>query len=182
MDDNDDDVDDGGSGLWQREQRDLIVIVLAVVEDIDKDNNCIVEAEQQGRTANLLIGGAATTAAVFLVLVLVGVIISGVRFVVGISTHNGWLLFALVYCSLCSCPPSSDCQLRAVLCHSSVPMRSSLLLLSRVAARACWRVRSRDRGPASPPALAAIVLVSEAERRGGGRTTPRTALPIRLCG
>ena len=33
---------------------------------------------------NLLIGGAATTAAVFLVLVLVGVIFSGVRFVVGI--------------------------------------------------------------------------------------------------
>ena len=33
---------------------------------------------------NLLIGGAATTAAVFLVLVLVGVIFSGIRFVVGI--------------------------------------------------------------------------------------------------
>ena len=182
MDDNDDYVDDGGSGLWQRGQRDLIVIVLVFNEDNDKDNDCIIEAEQQGRTANLLIGSAATTAAFFLVLVLVGVIISGIRFVVGISMHNGWLLFALVYCSLCRCLPSSDRRLRAVLCHSLVLTRSSLLLSSRVAAWACWRTRSRDRKPASPPALAAIVLVSEAARRGGGRTKPRAALPIRLCG
>jgi hypothetical protein len=42
MDDNVDDVDDGGSGLWQREQRDLIVIVLVFDEDNDKDNDCIV--------------------------------------------------------------------------------------------------------------------------------------------
>jgi hypothetical protein len=84
MDDNDDDVDNGGSGLWQCGQRDLVVIVLVFDEDNDKDNDCIVEAEQWGGTANLLIGGAATTTAVFLVLVLVGVIISGIRFVVGI--------------------------------------------------------------------------------------------------
>ena len=47
-----------------------------------QSHDCIVEAEQQGRTANLPIGGAAMTVAVFLVLI--SVILYGVSVILGI--------------------------------------------------------------------------------------------------
>jgi hypothetical protein len=81
LDDDDDAVNNGGVSLWQHGRRDPVVVVAVIDDDNDKDDDCIVEAEQRGRTA---IGSAATTAAVFLDLVLVGVILSGISVVVGI--------------------------------------------------------------------------------------------------
>ena len=85
MNGNDDDVDDSGSGLWQREQQNPIVVIVVVDDCNDVDNDRIVEAgEQLGGTANPPIGSSATTAAVFLDLVLVGIILSGISVIVGI--------------------------------------------------------------------------------------------------
>jgi len=50
MDDNDDDVEDGDGGLWQRGQRDPVMVVVIIDDDNDKDDNCIVEAGQRGGT------------------------------------------------------------------------------------------------------------------------------------
>jgi hypothetical protein len=70
--------------LGQRGRRDPVVIVAVIDDENDKDDDCIVEAEQRGGTANLPIGSAATTAAVFLVLVHIGVILSGISVIAGI--------------------------------------------------------------------------------------------------
>ena len=66
-------------GRW-----DPTVVVVTVYDNNDKDSDCIIKTEQRGRTANLPNGGAVMTASVFLVLVLVGVILSDVSIIVGI--------------------------------------------------------------------------------------------------
>ena len=74
----DDNNVDGSSGLWQLGRQDPVVVVVVTVDNDNVEyNDRIVEAEQRGRTANL-------TAAVFLVLVLIGVILSGVSIIVGV--------------------------------------------------------------------------------------------------
>ena len=47
-----------------------------------------------------------------------------------------------------------------------------------MAAQACRQAQSRGGGPAGPPALAAVVAVSEAARHGGGQAKPCAAPPI----
>ena len=104
MDDDDKDFDDGNGRLWKRGRRDPVIAIVVVDDNNKEEDDCIVEAEQRGGTAKLPIGGAATTTTVFLVLVLIGIILSGVSVVVGIV--GNCRVVALLRC--CRCYPWSS--------------------------------------------------------------------------
>jgi hypothetical protein len=151
-------------------RRDPTVVVVVVYNNNDKDSDCIIKAEQQGRTANLPNGGAVMTASVFLVLVLISVILSDVSIIVGIVgivtlLHRHVVIIVdagphslccrhhpcLRHCgSRCCCRQRRRCNPQWLVVVSPTPLSAAQSVISCFRHRAIINTFAASRHPLSP--------------------------------